>query len=116
MFAGLTLFLIGTLLLASDERRQARATTNLAPENLKIFAALQKVLSGRSGLPIKEQVELGRLLYFDVRLSKSQTISCNSCHPLVKYGVDGQPTSAGYRGQHGDRNAPSVYNAAGHFA
>ena len=114
--AGLVLFLIGTPLLASDKRQQSGAATNLTPESLKVFAPLPEALASRSGPPIKEQVELGRMLYFDVRLSKSQTISCNSCHPLVKYGVDGQPTSEGYRGQHGDRNAPSVYNAAGHFA
>jgi cytochrome c peroxidase len=55
------------------------------------------------------------MLYFDARLSKSQTVSCNSCHPLDKYGADGQPTSTGYRGQHGERNSPTVYNAATQF-
>jgi cytochrome c peroxidase len=29
--------------------------------------------------------------------------------------VDGEPTSDGHKGQIGDRNSPSVYNAAGHF-
>jgi cytochrome c peroxidase len=34
---------------------------------------------------------------------------------LTKYGVDNQPTSAGDKGQRGDRNSPTVYNAAAHF-
>jgi cytochrome c peroxidase len=42
------------------------------------------------------------MLYYEKRLSKSQTISCNSCHDLAAYGADGQPTSAGHKGQHGD--------------
>ena len=55
------------------------------------------------------------MLYYEPRLSKSQEISCNSCHLLDQYGVDGQPTSDGHKGQAGDRNSPTVYNAAGHF-
>jgi cytochrome c peroxidase len=69
----------------------------------------------QAGSPAERRVVLGRMLYFDPRLSRSQTISCNSCHDLAKYGVDGQPTSEGFKGQHGDRNSPTVYNAAAHF-
>lgn len=56
------------------------------------------------------------MLYYDPRLSKSQSVSCNSCHPLSNYGVDGKPVSAGHKGLTGSRNSPSVYNAAGHVA
>ena len=59
---------------------------------------------------------LGRLLFFDPRLSKNHDVSCNSCHNLASYGVDGQPTSEGHKGQRGDRNSPTVYNAAFHVA
>src|ERR1035438_7256126 len=55
------------------------------------------------------------MLYYDARLSKGQDVSCNSCHDLNKYGVDSQPVSDGDKGQKGTRNAPTVYNAAGHF-
>lgn len=56
------------------------------------------------------------MLYYETRLSKSQKLSCNSCHMLNKYGVDGESTSDGHNGQKGDRNSPTVYNAAGHVA
>jgi cytochrome c peroxidase len=56
------------------------------------------------------------MLYYDARLSKNQEISCNSCHPLTKYGADGQSTSEGCAGQQGTRNSPTVYNAALQFA
>src|SRR5690242_17481340 len=57
-------------------------------------------------------VELGRMLYYDPRLSRDRTISCNTCHALDQYGVDHQPVSKGVGGQVGDRNSPTVYNAA----
>jgi len=61
-------------------------------------------------------VDLGRMLYYEPRLSKNQKISCNTCHDLAKYGVDGEPTSDGHKGQKGTRNSPTVYNAAAHLA
>ncbi len=66
--------------------------------------------------PITEaKVALGRTLYYDPRLSKNHDVSCNTCHLLDKYGVDGTPVSVGHKKQNGDRNAPTVYNAALHF-
>ena len=62
-----------------------------------------------------EKVALGRMLYFDARLSKNHDVSCETCHVLGAYGVDNEATSKGHKGQHGTRNAPTVYNAAIHF-
>lgn len=58
------------------------------------------------------KLDLGRMLYYDTRLSKNHDVSCNSCHRLDAYGVDGEPTSPGHKGQRGDRNSPTVLNAA----
>jgi cytochrome c peroxidase len=60
-------------------------------------------------------IALGRMLFFETRLSQSGFISCNTCHRLDKYGVDGLITSVGHNGKHGRRNAPTVYHAAGYF-
>ncbi len=62
------------------------------------------------------RVDLGRMLYFDTRLSKNQDIACNSCHQLDHYGVDGEPTSPGHKSERGGRNSPTVYNASLHLA
>ncbi len=64
----------------------------------------------------RARIDLGRVLYYDPRLSKNQDISCNSCHQLDRFGVDNEPTSPGHRGQRGDRNSPTVYNAYLHVA
>ncbi len=82
---------------------------------LKMFAPLPDVVPAATGLPSDERANLGRMLYYEPRLSKNQKISCNTCHQLDKYGVDSEPTSEGHKGQHGDRNSPTVYNAAAHF-
>lgn len=58
-----------------------------------------------------ERVALGRMLYFEPRLSESHAISCNSCHLVGLGGVDLQPTSIGHKWQRGSRNAPTVLNA-----
>ncbi len=58
-----------------------------------------------------ERVELGRMLYFEPRLSESHAITCNSCHIVGMGGVDVEETSIGHRWQRGGRNAPTVLNA-----
>ena len=85
------------------------------PAKLAVFKPLPDKVPAKTGEHLEERVALGRMLYYDPRLSKDQKISCNSCHDLAKYGVDGEPTSEGFKGQRGARNAPTVYNAAIHF-
>lgn len=60
------------------------------------------------------KVELGKMLYFDPRLSSTGTVSCFSCHNVMEGGDDHRPTSIGVHGQLGGRNAPTVWNAAFH--
>lgn len=58
-----------------------------------------------------EKIELGKMLYFDPRLSKSMLISCNTCHNIGLGGADFQETSIGHKWQKGGRNSPTVFNA-----
>jgi len=60
------------------------------------------------------KVELGKMLYFDPRLSSTGSVSCFSCHNVMEGGDDHMTTSAGVHGQKGGRNAPTVWNAAFH--
>lgn len=86
------------------------------PRLLRRFRPLREHFADDSK-PLNEAlVTLGRMLYYDKRLSKNHDVSCNTCHQLTRYGVDGQPTSLGHRAQRGARNSPTVYNAAGYFA
>ena len=61
----------------------------------------------------KEKVELGRSLFFDVRLSKDNTLSCAGCHNPEFAFADNRPVSMGVNGQNGERNTPSAINRFG---
>ncbi len=98
-----------TYLLSASGKVQVNA------EALKLFAPLPAVM-GSPGNPITDaKVTLGRILYYDPSLSANQKISCNTCHPLDAYGAESKSVSTGHKNQKGNRNAPTVYNAAGHF-
>ena len=86
----------------------------LALANTALFQPLPKTFAHPD--QTKEQEDLGRMLYYETRVSKNYDISCNSCHNLKTYGVDNQPTSPGHKGVRGGRNSPTSLNAAGHFA
>jgi cytochrome c peroxidase len=78
-----------------------------------IFSPLPKSMIDASKEKIK--IELGQKLYFEKKLSINNTISCNSCHMVDKFGVDNEVTSPGHDGTRGGRNSPTVYNAALNF-
>ena len=84
-------------------------------EALQMFAPLPAVMGSPDNPVTDSKVTLGRILYYDPRLSANQKISCNSCHPLDAYGAESKSVSTGHKNQKGNRNAPTVYNAAGHF-
>lgn len=73
-------------------------------------------------VPIPEKVPydkgkalLGKKLFFETRLSKTNTISCNSCHNLETSGSDNLQFSFGIDAQVGNINSPTVFNALFNF-
>lgn len=61
-------------------------------------------------------IDLGRMLFYEPRLSINGNMSCNTCHGLNNYGMDGLRFSFGHTGNPVGRNAPTVYNAALHVS
>ncbi len=99
----LALFLVAPAMAAGDDLlARARSTFVRVP-------AAAPALKGNPSSPAR--VALGRMLYFDPRLSASQLISCNTCHNVSLAGADLQETSTGHGWQKGPRNAPTVLNA-----
>ena len=111
----LRLTLLPMIVLAGRTLTAADATT-VDRNQLAFFAPLPKAAESKDNPITAAKVDLGHKLYFDKRFSVDRSISCNSCHGLDRYGVDGKPTSEGFKGQHGGRNAPTVLNAALHLA
>lgn len=67
-----------------------------------------------AGNPISlDKVELGRLLFFDRRLSHNDTFSCAMCHvPEQGFSSNEMATAVGIEGRTVRRNAPTIYNVA----
>ncbi len=80
-----------------------------ARQQFEPIPAIPPALPGNPATPAK--LELGKMLYFEPRLSASHVISCSSCHNIGLGGVDQEPTSIGHHWQRGGRNAPTVLNA-----
>ncbi len=62
--------------------------------------------------PTKERVELGKMLFFDPRLSRDGNMSCASCHNPSLGWADGLPTGRGFQGKLLDRASPTIVNVA----
>jgi len=73
---------------------------------------LPEVIWPRDNPYSRAKVELGRLLFFDKRLSADRTVSCASCHAPEHAFTDGQPVATGIKEQKGNRSAPTVINRA----
>ncbi|MBO9507874.1 cytochrome-c peroxidase [Thalassospira sp. A3_1] len=80
-----------------------------ALEHFEVIPSMVPAVSGNA--VTREKVELGKMLFFDPRLSSSALISCNTCHNLGMGGDDNLETSIGHGWQKGPRNAPTVLNA-----
>jgi cytochrome c peroxidase len=87
-----------------------------ATSELAMFAPLPSVMPAPGVSITPAAIALGRKLYHEPLLSNGHDVSCNTCHALNAYGADGRRVSLGDLGHAGDRNAPSVYNAAGQIA
>ncbi|HKJ77284.1 MAG TPA: cytochrome-c peroxidase [Gammaproteobacteria bacterium] len=101
-FAAVTTLAAGQALAADDLRKQAN----------ELFDPIPSMVPDVEGNAVtREKVELGKMLFFDPRLSASGHISCNTCHNMGMGGDDNLPTSIGHGWQAGPRNAPTVLNA-----
>jgi cytochrome c peroxidase len=98
--------------LVAAHAEPSDTTQSFNPRLLRRFQPLRATFLTE---PAADKVALGKMLYFETRLSKAGNVSCQSCHAVEKYGVDGEAFSKGTHGQRGGRNAPSTINAAGHF-
>jgi cytochrome c peroxidase len=99
--AFLAFLMTGGTLAADPLRDQAKGLFEAIPET-------PPALPGEPATP--EKLALGKMLYFDPRLSESHDFSCSTCHNLMM-GGGGLSPSIGHGWQLGGRKAPTVLNA-----
>lgn len=117
----MSILVIALALSACSPADEPDVTAQQSPETMDLHreATLRfkplPTLADNPDNPLNDaKVALGKKLYYDNRLSKEGNISCNSCHDLATFGVDNEKTSDGDDGSRGDRNSPTVLNAAFH--
>ncbi|SFV62862.1 Cytochrome c551 peroxidase [hydrothermal vent metagenome] len=108
---------ITTLALAAASLMAGSLVQDAKNAGLKPIPAskseLFKLIDNPKNPITKAKVKLGKKLYMDPRLSRSELISCNFCHNLMEGGDDGVSASTGHMWRHNPHhlNAPTVYNA-----
>ncbi|NPA61254.1 MAG: cytochrome-c peroxidase [Epsilonproteobacteria bacterium] len=107
----IVLFLVYSLTVSGDSLIDKAKRSGLIPIPNSADELLKMIDPDKMLTP--ERIELGKMLYFDPRLSKSSKISCNWCHNLALGGVDGVSKSIGdhWNGNPNHLNSPTVYNA-----
>lgn len=104
-----------TALSLSLAAAAARADS-LSDAFLPMFKPLPTEAPAKDNELTEAKISLGRMLYYETRISHNGKMSCNSCHMLDKYGQDNRPFSPGHEGKLGGRSSPTTYNAALHVA
>lgn len=107
-------FALSAILLVSscgNENQQEKATAQ--NPYAQIFEPIPTEVEAPEDNPMtEEKIDLGHMLFFENRLSRSGVISCNTCHVVGAAGVDHRTIAMGDSGRVGPRNSPTVYNAA----
>jgi cytochrome c peroxidase len=107
VIAGITLVAAGAAWGKDDLMQRAKAA-------FKPIPATAPALKENKGNV--DRLQLGKMLFFEPRLSASYLISCNTCHNVGLGGADLQETSTGHGWQKGPRNAPTVLNSVFNIA
>jgi cytochrome c peroxidase len=129
---GARIFLVITAMVVAAFVYEAPATeaTSQAAENQQPAAPTAGALSQaksveqigfpagatRAAIPFDnpqtpEKIALGQKLFFDAGLSADGAVACSTCHDPARAFTDGRPTSVGFKGRVGQRNAPTILNA-----
>jgi len=93
-----------------------RGEEALLSQARQIFGSLPKVIVSEKNPVTPEKVNLGKILFYETRISVDGTVSCARCHPISLYAADGLKKSIGNNCRVNPRNAPTVFNAAGQIS
>ncbi len=104
----------------ADYRTRARALQRREGKPADLVSLVQDPPLGLPQVPVPasnpvtpEKVALGRMLFYDRRLSLNNTFSCAMCHvPEQGFTSNELATAVGIEGRSVRRNAPTLYNVA----
>ena len=94
----------------------SKGEEDLLDQAKQIFGPLPQVMILDKNPVTPEKVKLGKMLFYETRISIDGTVSCVRCHPLSLYAADGLTKSIGNNCKINPRNAPTILNAAAQIA
>ena len=100
----LLLVIVSTAFADGDDALIIRASQILGP--------LPASMPSEENPITPEKVKLGKMLFYESRISVDGTVSCAKCHPIALYAADGLKKSIGNHCKEFPRNDPTVFNAA----
>jgi cytochrome c peroxidase len=99
------LFVVPFAAFAGDDK-------DLMKRASRILGPLPAAMTSEQNPITPEKVALGKMLFYEPRISVDKTVSCSKCHPLALYAADGLRKSVGHNCRENPRNDPTVFNAA----
>jgi cytochrome c peroxidase len=103
---------LALLVLSIGGSAVSAADQNLRTQAQALFKPLPKEIANPDNPITREKVELGRMLFFETRVSADGTVSCSRCHQPFLYGTDALAKPIGAEHRVNPRNAPTVLNTA----
>ncbi|MBF0505488.1 MAG: c-type cytochrome [Nitrospirae bacterium] len=110
--AGTTLTLVFLMFLFVGLSFGADVDQAALKQAQQLFSPLPKVMESEQNPVTPEKAGLGKMLFYEMRISMDGTVSCAKCHPISLYGADGLRKAIGNHCEVNPRNAPTVFNAA----
>ena len=89
---------------------------DLLKQAKNIFGPLPQAMISEKNPITREKVRLGKILFYETRISVDGTVSCSRCHPISLYAADGLRKSIGNNCKLNPRNAPTLFNTAGQIS
>ncbi len=102
--------LVGLLLVGMTVHAGPSRADTALPLTLPLGLEQDSLVIPKDNPLTEEKAALGKLLFFDKRLSANGTIACASCHVPALAFTDGRPVSTGIHDQKGGRSAPTAIN------
>jgi cytochrome c peroxidase len=109
-------FIVSFIIISLSFLSLSANDQDLLGQARKIFGSLPEVMPAEKNPITPEKVKLGKILFYETRISIDGTVSCARCHPIGLYGADGLKKSIGNNCKINPRNAPTIFNAAAQIA
>jgi cytochrome c peroxidase len=108
----IAIFVLSLIYISASSNGQE----NLLQLANQAFGQLPKVMASDKNPITPEKAKLGKMLFWETRISVDKTVSCAKCHQFGLYATDGLKKAIGNNCKINPRNAPTILNAADQIA